>query len=155
MNVTGTASLSTYPAVVCATTAEESLRLAMGESYVPMPDALVGTTKLNGELNAKTVHVAEVAEIEPVAEVDSEMIPVVDSVIVEDVTSETGELNEVIGFSSDDSGNWAWVRDESGTLFLVSEDEWSVWYGEAGEIELMNAVDAAWLASMRSNLVAA
>lgn len=149
MNVTGTASLATFPAIVTATTAEESLRLAMGESYVPMPDVLVGTKNLAGELNAKIVHVAEVAEV--AEEVDSEMLPVVESVIVEDLTSE-GELNEVIGFSSDNEGNWAWVRDESGTLYLVSEDEWETFYGEAGTIELMDAVDRAWLASKRREL---
>ena len=127
---------------------EESIRQAFLNTG--MPSVLVGTTNLAGELNKATV--VEVAA--PVVETTSEpemMVPAVD-VIVEDITSD-GELNELKGFTQDTDGVvWATVANESGDLFMVSENEWAVFYGEAGELEIMGAFDKSFVGNLLRTL---
>lgn len=173
MQITGTASLATYPAIVstkpatdtveaCLAAMEESIQLAMGDSYVSMPSALVGTTNVNGGLNAETVHVVESKTVNETPlmpeEEESEMLPVAEMTIVEDITC-NGELNEVVGFTelTDIGFIYAVVETERGDRFRVGEGDWKLFYGKAGELELLAAYDRAWLASKRknSNLVAA
>jgi hypothetical protein len=146
----GNSSTRTNATIVTATTPELALALAMGESYNALPNCLVGVTDLSGGKLAKIVE--EPVEIESVEGV---IMNVTEDVILVDMIRE--ELNEVESFVTDSEGTWMVGKDEFGVLFMINESEWSYWYGEAGELEIMGAYDRACMMTLRKdfNLIAA
>lgn len=142
-----------YATVATATTAEESLRIAMyGAAYVAVPANLVGCKDLSGAEMEPTVY-AEVIELDtegdesPVELAEGEEIVAMIETVIEDTT---GELVTAVMITEQHGETYVTYKREDGTYGF----EYFDLLNDESQAEVLAAWDAVTVAGLRKLITA-